>query len=119
MVGIDHSRTVSFTHVVNTAGLPLREISGSRTGVYTGSMAADYQDIIRKDLDQMPTYTATGIAASMMANRLSWFFNFTGPSINMDSACSSSLTALDFAVQGLKNKDSDMVCFYRPEDSRS
>ena len=119
MVGIDHSRTMSFTHVVNTAGLPLQEVSGSRTGVYTGSMAADYQDIIRKDLDQMPTYTATGIAASMMANRLSWFFNFTGPSINMDSACSSSLTALDFAVQGLKSKDSDMVCFHPPEDSRS
>ena len=118
MVGNDHSRTMSVTHVINTAGLPLPEVSGSRTGVYTGSMAADYQDFFRKDLEQMPTYTATGIAASMMANRLSWFFNFTGPSINMDSACSSSLTALDFAVQGLQNKDSDMVGLRPPRHAR-
>ena len=92
------------------AGLSLQDVSGSRTGVYTGSMCTDYKDIITKDLDQMPTHTATGIATSMIANRLSWYFNLTGPSVNLDSACSSSLAALDFAVQGLQNNHSDMVC---------
>ena len=119
MVGSDHSKTKSFAHVVKTAGIPMQDIYGSRTGVYTGSMAADYQHIITKDLDHMPKYTATGTAGSMIANRLSWYFNLTGPSVNMDSACSSSLTALNFAVQGLRNKDSDMVCFRPPRDARS
>ena len=119
MVGSDHSKAKSFTNIVNIAGLPLKDVYGSRTGVYTGTMATDYQDIITKDLHYMPKHTATGIAASMMANRLSWYYNLTGPSVNMDSACSSSLTALDFAVQGLKNKDSDMVCLSPLRDPRS
>ena len=92
----------------------MESVFGSKTGVYTGSMADDYKHLVTKDVDDLPKRTATGVSVDMMANRLSWFFNFTGPSINMDSACSSSLMALDFAVQGLRNRDSDMVCFKSP-----
>ena len=92
----------------------MESVYGSKTGVYTGSMADDYQHLVTKDADDLPKYAATGMAANMIANRLSWFFNFIGPSVNMDSACSSSLMALDFAVQGLRNGDSDMVCFPLP-----
>jgi acyl transferase domain-containing protein len=45
----------------------------------------------------------------MLANRISWFFDLTGPSITLDSACSSSLMALDFACQGLRCEDTNMV----------
>ena len=72
-------------------------------------MGDDYRTLSSRDLEDMPTYSATGSAASMLANRLSWFFNLNGPSINVDSACSSSLMALDFACQGLRNGDSSMV----------
>lgn len=82
---------------------------GSSTGIYSGSMTDDYKSIITKDVDDMPKYTATGVSMNMVANRLSWFFNFTGPSVNLDSACSSSLMALDIACQGLRNGDASMV----------
>lgn len=45
----------------------------------------------------------------MNANRISWFFNFTGGSANIDTACSSSLVALDMACKDLINRDVDMV----------
>ena len=44
---------------------------------------------------------ATGIALSIAANRLSYFFDFRGPSIVVDTACSSSLVAVDLACQNL------------------
>ena len=96
--------------ILCTAGIPMEKVSGSKTGVYTGSMGDDYKLLSSaRDLEDVPIYSATGSAASMLANRLSWFFNLTGPSINLDSACSSSLMALDFACQGLRNGDSSMV----------
>lgn len=82
---------------------------GSKTGVYAGSMGNDYQAISMKDEEDLPSYAATGVSASMLANRLSWFFNFTGPSVSLDTACSSSLTALDLACQGLRTGESSMV----------
>ena len=54
-------------------------------------------------------YKATGTALSMLANQLSWFFDFKGASIALDSACSSSLNALHLACQSLRCGDSSMV----------
>ena len=91
------------------AGIPMEHAYGSRTGVYSGTMADDYKYIAGKDVDNLPKYTATGTTTSMNATRLSCFYNFQGPSITMDSACSSSLMAFDIACQGLRNRDADMV----------
>ena len=87
----------------------MASVSGSRTGVYTGSMSDGYKLQLVKDPEDFPQYAATGVAINMLANRISWFFNFTGPSVNFDSACSSSLMALDIACQGLRQKECDMV----------
>jgi acyl transferase domain-containing protein len=52
-------------------------------------------------------YTATGVAGCMASNRLSYFFNLTGPSISVDSACSSSTYALHAACQSLRAAECD------------
>lgn len=44
----------------------------------------------------------------MTANRLSWFYNFLGPSTAVDTACSSSLNALNLACQTLRNGEATM-----------
>ena len=104
----------------------MEKASNSKTSVHTGCFADDYRLGVVKDPDILPTYSATGIAVTMLAARLSWFFNLTGPCVNLDSACSSSMMALDLACQGLRNRDSNMVgqllrirfvlliCCYRP-----
>lgn len=87
----------------------MAKAAGSNTAVYTGSFADDYKAIFHKDPENQAQYSASGVAPNMLANRISWFFNFNGPSINMDTACSSSLVALHLACQGLRNKEYDMV----------
>lgn len=90
------------------AGIPLKRASGSATSVHTGCFTDDYKLQLLKDPEQIPKYAATGASLAMLANRLSWFFNLTGPSMNIDSACSSSGTAVDHACQLLRNRDCDM-----------
>lgn len=57
----------------------------------------------------MPHNAATGNGRTMLANRLSWFFDLQGPSIMMDTACSSSLTAVHLAAQALQSGECEMV----------
>ena len=45
----------------------------------------------------------------MAANRVSYFFDWHGPSMVIDTACSSTATALHQAILGLKTKDTTMA----------
>ncbi|PYI24168.1 ketoacyl-synt-domain-containing protein [Aspergillus violaceofuscus CBS 115571] len=83
-------------------GIPIESLPGSATGVYSGCMTNDYEMLSARDLLDMPHNSATGNARTMLANRISWFFDLRGPSVMMDTACSSSLTALHVAVQALR-----------------
>ncbi|KAM0794237.1 reducing type I polyketide synthase [Usnea florida] len=95
---------------LENAGIPLDKVRGSKTSVFTGSFTNDYLHINTKDTERGSNYDAVGLSSfAMLANRLSWFFNFSGPSVNLDSACSSSLTALDLACQCLRNGDAAMA----------
>lgn len=89
--------------------MPISKAAGTQTGVYVGCFAYDYNDIIVKDLDIPSKYTATGTIASMLSNRVSWFYDFRGPSITVDTACSSSLVAAHEACMSLKLREIDMV----------
>ena len=87
----------------------MEKVVGSKTSVYTGCFTNDYQSFLYKDPQAPAKYAAIGTAIAMLANRISWFFDFTGPSVNLDSACSSSMMALDMGCLGLWNGDSEMV----------
>ncbi|AEO63908.1 polyketide synthetase [Thermothielavioides terrestris NRRL 8126] len=94
---------------LEAAGIPLESLAGSRTGVYVGLMCTDYVDHLYKDVDTLPTYAPTGTARSIMSNRISYFFDWHGPSMTIDTACSSSLVAVHQAVQLLRSGDSDVA----------
>lgn len=70
--------------------------------------------MVSKDPDLIPKHASTGLVLSLLAARLSWFFNLTGPCVNLDSACSSSMMAIDLACQGLRSGDSTMVTHFFP-----
>jgi acyl transferase domain-containing protein len=92
----------TFTALEN-AGLDLNELSGrSDIGVFAGGSKSDYDTLINLDQFTATHYAATGNALTMFSNRISYFFNWRGPSITVDTACSSSLTALHLAVQSLR-----------------
>ncbi|KAI1419258.1 hybrid PKS-NRPS PsoA [Xylaria sp. FL1777] len=94
---------------IESAGYSISQLSGSSTGVFVGQMSDDYRDLILRDVDCHSLYAGTGIARSILANRVSYAFDWKGPSINVDTACSSSLVALHQAVQSLRNGECEMA----------
>lgn len=91
---------------LESAGLKLEKMRGSDTAVYVGLMCEEYSPILLRDLDSLPTYFATGTARSILSNRLSYFFDWHGPSMTTDTACSSSMVAIHQAIQLLRSGDS-------------
>lgn len=94
---------------LEAAGLTVKQLQGSDTAVYVGVMSADFTDLLGRDIDAFPTYFATGTARSILSNRLSYFFDWHGPSMTIDTACSSSLIAMHQAVQTLRAGESSVA----------
>ncbi|OYP20574.1 hypothetical protein CFC35_36340 [Streptomyces sp. FBKL.4005] len=86
-------------HALEDARIP--PTAGGATGVFVGSCSDDYALLSRMS-GAVDAYTMTGTARTFLANRLSYFFRFTGPSTVVDTGQSSSLTALDQALGSLR-----------------
>ena len=95
------------------AGLTMEAMAGSRTSVHVGCFTSDYSSFHWRDTQRIPKYSATGASGSILSNRISWFYDFRGPSMTIDTACSSSMVALDLACKGLWNGSSDTVSALR------
>lgn len=94
---------------LENGGFPKQSFAGKNVGVFIGASFADYELNNIRDTDSTPMYQATGCASSLLSNRISYYFNFTGPSITVDTACSSSLVALHLACQSLLNGESSLA----------
>lgn len=85
--------------------------AGRQVGVFTGVSTFDYH-LMQSGLDtanKTDIYMATGSVHSIVANRVSYLFNFRGPSVAVDTACSSALVAVHMAVQSLQRGDCEMA----------
>lgn len=89
-------------NAVEDAGYKMSELSGEKIGVYAGVGTHDFIEILLESGNIEKPYSATGIAHSVLANRISYLFNFIGPSEPIDTACSSSLVAVHNAVESLR-----------------
>ncbi|KAF7182343.1 hypothetical protein CNMCM7691_001823 [Aspergillus felis] len=88
------------------AGVPMASISGEALGVFVGCFCKDWgQMTMTRDPDAVPMYQATGSGDALLANRLSYFFNLVGPSVMLDTACSSSMVALHLACTAIRAGD--------------
>lgn len=79
-------------------------LSGTRTGVYVGvdhTYKADYAQKNR----EMDFSSLTGSYHAILASRVSYILNLKGPSMTLDTACSSALVAINLACRALKNKE--------------
>ena len=84
-------------------------VSGSKTGVFIGASGSDYRLLLEQNRVNIEAHMSTGTSMAVLANRISYFFNFNGPSVQIDTACSSSLVALHQAVQALRLGECDQV----------
>ncbi len=77
-------------------------LAGSKTAVYVGMSSLDYGVRAVADLSSLSSHFMTGNTLSLAANRLSYVFDFHGPSFVVDTACSSALVALHQACASLR-----------------
>jgi len=90
------------------AGIRPSELMGSRTGVFVGQVATDYADRRFKAVpDSIDAYCGTGTYPSVLSGRLSFHLGLQGPSVTIDTACSTSLVAVHQAVQSLRSRECD------------
>ena len=82
------------------AGYNPTELRGTQTGVFVGNMFMEALEATSNDTkSRYVGYGLTSACDSMLSNYLSFYFDFKGPSLTVNTACSSSLTAFDLAVK--------------------
>lgn len=86
-------------------------LEGSRTGVFMGGFTLDwkYLQLSESNADFLEAHSTTGFMMTLLANRISYVFDFQGPSVSLDTACSSSLVAVHLACQSLRDGESNLA----------
>ncbi|MEV8631698.1 amino acid adenylation domain-containing protein [Streptosporangium sp. NPDC051023] len=87
------------------------ELAGLDVGVFVGAFTLDYKILQFADLsfETLAAHTATGTMMTMVSNRISYCFDFRGPSVSLDTACSSSLVAVHLACQSLSRGETSLA----------
>ncbi|KAI1080407.1 putative polyketide synthase [Whalleya microplaca] len=92
---------------LESGGISIDSIAGTRTAVFAASFTADWQQMSFKEHSFRHSLAATGVDPGIISNRISHVFNLNGPSIVCNTACSSSVYALHNACNALRNKEAE------------
>jgi microcystin synthetase protein McyG len=93
---------------IERAGLSPSRLQGSPTGVFMGVMNQDYSQFTH-DPTLVDMHTGAGNGNSFITGRLSYLLGLQGPSITLDTSCSSSLVTVHLACQSLRNQECDLA----------
>ena len=99
---------INFDYFI-TSGVDPHSIRGTRTGVYIGCSMSEAEEAHVSDIETNNGYALTGCSKSLFANRISYAFDFKGPSYILDTACSSGLLAFQNAVANIRSGEIDMA----------
>ncbi|KAH8703520.1 hypothetical protein BGW36DRAFT_393834 [Talaromyces proteolyticus] len=92
---------------LENSGISLESISGKKVGCFVGAFASDYTDMQNRDPEDRVETMYAGTGRSMISNRISHFLNIKGPSMSIDTACSSTLYGVDVACKYLHTGEID------------
>ena len=84
------------------AGIRPSSLAKSDTGVFMGICHWDYLEMLSRADISVEAHRATGVAPSIVSNRISYQLDLRGPSVTNDSACSSALVAIEQATTALR-----------------
>ncbi|WP_198683408.1 SDR family NAD(P)-dependent oxidoreductase [Peristeroidobacter agariperforans] len=102
--GIDPQERLFLQHAwlaIEDAGYTRASLPNDRVGVYAGAMHSEYQ-LFGAEASAQGQRMAVSSSFASIANRVSYFLNLHGPSMTLDTMCSSSLTAIHLACQDLR-----------------
>ncbi|ARU86487.1 type I polyketide synthase [Pseudomonas sp. M30-35] len=94
---------------MENAGLDIENMAGSQTGVFVGGFTVDHllNQFSPSSRQNIGANSAAGATLTMLSNRISYAFDFRGPSLSIDTACSSSMVALAQAVNAIQSHQCD------------
>ncbi len=84
------------------AGVRADGLRGSKTGVFVGLWADEYQNEAFHHTGEIDAYTLLGTNPAAIAGRISYWLGLRGPNFPVNTACSSSLVAVHLACQSLR-----------------
>ncbi|MEQ1508310.1 MAG: polyketide synthase, partial [Myxococcota bacterium] len=90
-------------HAVEDAGLPLTH--GGDGAVFASAFVGEQLALETGSLDGHSLHTVLGASGAGLSGRVSNHLGLTGPSVTLDSACSSSLLALHLAIGAIEAGD--------------
>lgn len=96
-------------HALEDAGIPPGSLRGSRTGAFIGIGVGDYQRLIERSGCEVDRHVGSGTNFCFSAGRLSHTLGLEGPSMAVDTACSSALMAVHLACQSLRQGESNLA----------
>jgi len=97
---------------LENANIVPADLRGRRVGVFVGAFAHDYEWLTMQESEQDSTispYFSTGNASSVLAGRISYIFDFQGPSMTVHTACSSSAVCVHLARSSLQRLECDIA----------
>ena len=83
------------------AGVPPNSLRGKPVGVFIGIAGNDYGGLQMPNHGQSDMHTVSGCTLSIASNRISYLLDLRGPSLSVDTACSSALVAIWNACQSI------------------
>jgi acyl transferase domain-containing protein/acyl carrier protein len=91
------------------AGQDAQRLEGSRTGVFVGQWTSDFEARLFADPEAVDFHMTTGSGRYAASGRLSYVLGLRGPSLTIDSACSSSLAAVHLAARSIASGESELA----------
>lgn len=93
------------------AAISVDALRGAYVPVFVGSLGTDYQRILFSDPPTLDLYGALNTTFGALAGRIAHCFDWSGPAVGLDTACSSALTAMHLACQIIWSGDAEVALF--------
>jgi acyl transferase domain-containing protein len=93
---------------LENAGIPKESIAGTKVGVFSTSNTSDYTLELKESICSMPAQVGVLGHNCMLSNVVSNVFDLSGPSVSVDTACSSAFYALQMAAQSIRSGETEM-----------
>lgn len=103
--------TQALYHALQNAGMRADTLRGTRTGLFIGYEYAEYEHHLRRNLHRIPSAPALSSSSPIyyLANRISFLYDFKGPSEVVNASCASSGLAIHRACQSLAQGECDVA----------
>ncbi|XP_054154157.1 fatty acid synthase-like [Oppia nitens] len=99
---------VTYEAMVDSGWNPA-SLRGTNTAVFVGAFLTESEESLASNPSKVMGYGATGTKRNMLSNRVSYAFDLRGPSLSLDTACSSSMVGLQLAFSGMRANEFDMA----------